>query len=260
MKREYGLVIPMAGLGSRFSNAGYQTPKPLLPVGDYRMFEIVIANFANEGLSEISIVAPSQFKLDGDIAALSGKLQIPIQLKSIDHVTSGPAESAALGVEMLKSDLPVIVANSDQFLNFESSAWVESVLESGLAGSILCMRDDDPKWSYARCGDSGFVEEVAEKRVISELATCGVYFFESSSTFKLAYDEMVDADLRVNGEFYVAPMYNQLVGQGFRVSAFDLGPVSEVMFGLGIPEDYESFVSSSLVQTTNQLCERVYSG
>lgn len=254
MTAEYNLVIPMAGLGSRFTQAGYLTPKPLLPVGDFRMFELVTANFLNSGLKEISFVAPASFDLRNDLDDLSERINKVIHLVEVNVLTGGPAESAMLAVNKLTSNLPIVIANSDQFLDFDSGTWISSCLESGVAGSILCMRDSDPKWSFARLDDSGFVEEVAEKRVISNLATCGVYFFESPQTFVDGYIEMSARGERVNNEFYVAPIYNQLIASGLRVTAHDLGPVSEVMFGLGIPSDYESFIANGPVGKTNQLC------
>lgn len=259
MSALYNLVIPMAGLGSRFANAGYLTPKPLLPVGGFRMFEVVTANFANSGLAEISFVAPASFHLRDDLNDLSRKLDVQIHLVEVDGVTSGPAESAALALERLTRDYPVVIANSDQYLDFDSGKWIASCIESLVAGSILCMRDSDPKWSFARLGESGLVEEVAEKRVISDLATCGVYYFDSSKTFMAGYAEMVALDEKVNDEFYVAPIYNRLIASGLSVSAHDLGPVSEVMFGLGIPSDYEDFLASGFVSRTDKICNETFS-
>ncbi len=254
----YNLVIPMAGLGTRFAAEGYTTPKPLLPVGLYRMFEVVIANFATEQLASISMVAPRSFNLTADARALSEKLGKPVHLIEIDSVTNGPAESAFLGLEHLDNETPVVIANSDQFLDFSPHDWIESVMRSASQGSILCMRDNDPKWSYARVGPSGLAQEVVEKQVISDLATCGVYFFRSSLIFKEGFREIQARDERVNGEFYVAPIYNELIKRGLEVSVFDLGPVSEVMFGLGIPSDYLAFINSEMVEKSNSLCEKFF--
>lgn len=252
--REYNLVIPMAGLGSRFVAEGYLTPKPLLQVGNFRMFEVVIANFATKYLASVSMVVPKSFDLTSDARELSEKLGIPVHLIVVDSVTNGPAESAFLGLEHLDDTTPIVIANSDQFLDFSPQIWIDSVMGSNAAGSILCMRDNDPKWSYARVGADGLAIEVVEKRVISDLATCGVYFFRSSQIFKDGFLEVVARDERVNGEFYVAPIYNELIRQALEVSVFDLGPVSEVMFGLGTPVDYRAFTESPILQKANSLC------
>jgi NDP-sugar pyrophosphorylase family protein len=254
----YNLVIPMAGMGTRFLAEGYTTPKPLLPVGMYRMFEVVIANFASEQLASISMVAPKSFNLAPDVRALSEKLGKPVHLIEVSSVTNGPAESAFLGLRYLEEETPIVIANSDQFLDFSPKDWIDSVLRSTSQGSILCMRDSDPKWSYARVGPDGLAQEVVEKQVISDLATCGVYFFRSSQIFKEGFRAIQAKDERVNGEFYVAPVYNELIKQGLEVSVFDLGPVSEVMFGLGIPADYLAFINSGMIGRTDSLCKELF--
>ena len=248
----------MAGLGSRFTSEGYSIPKPLLPVGDYRMFEVVIANFATNDLESVSIVAPRSFNLHSDVTTLSEKLGIRIHLIEIDFITNGPAESAYLALENLDQETPVVIANSDQFLDFSPQTWIDSVMDSTADGSILCMRDDDPKWSYARLGADGLAEEVVEKRVISNLATCGVYFFKASRIFRDGFLNLQARDERVNGEFYVAPIYNEIIKKGQEVSVFDLGPVSEVMFGLGTPADYQYFNRSKMVSRSNAICDSLF--
>lgn len=257
MNRKYNLLIPMAGLGSRFSNEGYVTPKPLLPVGQYRMFELVVANMCSPLLKEICIVAPLSFDLTQDCAALSLRLGVPVHLVEIDHVTEGPSATALVGLKSLDSELPLLIANSDQYLDFDPADWIESFVNSECAGSILCMEDSDPKWSFARLDVEGKVIEVVEKRVVSNLATCGVYFFRSGALFESAAKRQMEMDARVNGEFYVGPTYNELIADGGTVEAFDLGPISDVMFGLGVPLDYEGFLSNlPLVERANGVCAR----
>lgn len=237
-------MMPMAGLGSRFAKAGYVTPKPLLPIGEFRMFETVIANLWSPGLRQVSLVAPLHFNLSKTCAALSDKLGIEISLTEITEVTSGPATTVAIGLEALDRDLPVIVANSDQFLSLEIDKWLDDIESRDLDGSILVMRDTDPKWSFAKIDSEGFVEEVREKEVISDLATCGVYYFRSPYDLGRAITLQVEENGTVNNEYYIAPIYNYFVQQGKLVGVFDLGLVSQVMFGLGTPGDYEGFLSS----------------
>jgi len=245
---DYNLVIPMAGLGSRFLDAGYTTPKPLLPIGEFKMFETVIANLLSPGLRQVSLVAPGHFNLSTACSALSDQLCIEVTLTAIDEVTSGPSTTVAIGLEALDRNLPVIVANSDQFLSFEINKWLVDIESRDLDGSILVMRDRDPKWSFAKINSEGLVVEVREKKVISDLATCGVYYFRSPSDLSIAIAKQFESNDTVNGEYYVAPLYNYFAQQGKSVGIFDLGPVSEVMFGLGTPIDYESFLLSEAMQ------------
>jgi NDP-sugar pyrophosphorylase family protein len=253
---DYNLVIPMAGLGSRFRDVGYLTPKPLLPIGEFRMFETVIANLASPGLRQVSLVAPSKFNLSDECSAISDKLGIEVTLTEIDEVTSGPATTVALGLDALTLDLPVIVANSDQFLSFAISTWLGDIESRDLDGSILVMRDSDPKWSFAKVDSDGMVVKVREKKVISNLATCGVYYFKSPSDLRIAILKQFQSKDSVNGEYYVAPLYNYLALEGKSVGVLDLGPVSEVMFGLGTPIDYETFLLSETMHLALEITRR----
>lgn len=254
---EYNLVIPMAGLGSRFSQAGYKTPKPLLPIGKYRMFEVVISNFVSDGLQEISIVAPKAFQLEDECQAIAKRLGIKVHLTELTEVTDGPATTVGIGLKALETNLPIVVANSDQFLDFRIEAWLSAAQTENHAGSILVMQDNDPKWSFAKLNSEGLVEEVREKEVISNLATCGVYYFADAVDLSSLIDFQRECGVTVNGEFYVAPIYDIMAKRGDAVGVFNLGPVASAMFGLGVPADYESFLTSAAKEKAEAVAKTV---
>lgn len=242
------LVIPMAGDGKRFSSAGYSEPKPLLPILGYRMYELVLANLMSEVVASVSIISRESFGLKSDKSFIESSLGVPVYIYEVNETTQGPAESAAIALDNLPADSPILIANSDQYLVFDSGAWLQAALEAGVDGSILCMQDSDPKWSYLSYGEDDWVNSVVEKQVVSNLATCGVYFFRRAGDFKDALSQMrKDSDL-VNGEYYVGPAYNKLIQKQLSISYFDLGPVSSVMFGLGVPQDYEYFLASPVLE------------
>lgn len=242
------LVIPMAGLGSRFSEAGYATPKPLLPIHGEPMFKVVMANLLTEQVGSVTIVAQQEWELGAAIAAIARQIPQTVDLIEIDYITAGPAETVELARPSLDPSLPVVTGNSDQYVDVVLQDFYNQLLEDSIAGNILTMEDDDPKWSYASVGADGAVTEVKEKEVISPLATVGVYGFASAELMFEAFDEMRSNDDTVNGELYVAPAYNRLIRHGLRVVPWNLGPVSRVMFGLGIPVDYENFLQSETSQ------------
>lgn len=254
MNQSVNLVVPMAGAGARFVEAGYSTPKPLLPVGEFKMFEVVLCNLLNPLVAEVVMVAPRYFGLKEHAHVLESRLGIPLRVLEVDSLTAGPAVSALLGSAPLDPSKPVVIANSDQFLDFSSRDWMAEAVDSGVDGSILCMRDSDPKWSYVGFDSDGLVSRVEEKKVISKMATCGVYYFKEAGAFQRYASEMIDREDRVNGEFYVGPVYNGLISEGGRVACVDLGPVSEVMYGLGIPADYERFLVSEGRSKAEEVC------
>ena len=106
-----------------------------------------------------------------------------------------------------------------------------------VTGIIPVFKATSPKWSYAKLGPNGYVSEVAEKVPISTHATVGLYYFTQGRDFVWAADQMIAKDIRRNNEFYVCPVYNELIQRGDKIQIVE----SEFMWGLGTPEDVEHF-------------------
>lgn len=239
------LVLPMAGLGSRFAQAGYTVPKPLLDIHGVPMFELVIANLVTPAIGRLILIIPSAWGLADRMQALEAVLEIEVIVVEVSDLTDGPAGSVERAEKYLNPDLPVVTANSDQYLDADLLGFYNAVCDPMSAGVILAMEDTDPKWSYARLDENGQLVEVREKVVISNLATVGVYGFNSASIMFDAFRKMRDDGGSVNGEYYVAPAYNYILGEDSRgVVVTNLGPVGSVMHGLGIPVDYENFLKT----------------
>jgi dTDP-glucose pyrophosphorylase len=236
------LVIPMAGLGTRFSKAGYTVPKPLLPIHGVPMYKVVMANLMHDSIFSLTIICPKEWGLGDEMRELSGPLGVPVNVVEIDYVTQGPAQTVSLSEPFLDPNLPVVTANSDQYIDADLDDFYNSISSPGISGAILCMEDSDPKWSYVKLSSEGFVSEVREKEVISNLATVGIYGFKSARLMLDSFKQMVYSHDVAFGEFYVAPSYRYVIQLGHAVSAINLGPVGEVMHGLGIPVDYEEFL------------------
>jgi dTDP-glucose pyrophosphorylase len=233
----------MAGLGSRFRARGYETPKPLIPIHGVEMYKVVLANLFSSQVSRVVLLCPTTFKMKNLEVDLSSKLGVQVTVVEVEGLTSGPAATVALARDLLDPKLPLVIANSDQFVAFQPDSFYSELENSNLQGIILTMRDLDPKWSYVALDDNQKVTRVVEKQVISDFATVGIYGFKYCSSFLAAFDAMVDADFRVNGEHYVAPAYEFMPQfESGVIGIHDLGPVGEVMFGLGIPEDLEGFL------------------
>jgi dTDP-glucose pyrophosphorylase len=258
--RTIQLVIPMAGLGSRFVDAGYTVPKPLLDIHGVPMFELVISNLMSTSICKIVLIIPSVWGLATRMMALGDVLNVEVVVVEADDLTDGPAGSVALAKPHLNPDLPVVTANSDQYLDADLSSFYASVSSPNHLGVILGMEDNDPKWSYARLDGNGQLIEVREKIVISNLATVGVYGFISAAIMFDAFEKMRDAGGSVNGEYYVAPAYNHLLDDGGTgVIVTNLGPVGNVMHGLGIPDDYESFLLSETSSRASEIARKLFS-
>lgn len=238
------LVIPMAGLGTRFSESGYVVAKPLLPIHGQPMFLVVLANLLSDDVGTIHIIAQKAIKLNGMGEFLREKTNRDVNLIEIDYVTGGPADTVDLARPFLIPDLPVVTANSDQYVDSSLDQIYKDVADDRFGGCILTMEDSDPKWSYVLKDNSGFVSKVKEKEVISNLATAGIYGFNSADLMLESFDSMRANNDMVNGEYYVAPSYNYLVKAGHKIVTRDLGAIASVMHGMGIPDDYEAFLKN----------------
>lgn len=235
----------MAGLGSRFADAGYDIPKPLLPIHQWPMYSVVLANVWPPHAGRVILVARREFRLADSIAELRRSSRADIELIEIDYTTRGAADTVQLAQELLDDSQPLVIANSDQFVDADLTDFFDQLNVPGVDGCILTMQDDDPKWSYVSLDADSYVKNVVEKEVISSYATVGIYGFSRAELAWKAFAAMRSASDTVNGEYYVAPAYNQLIRGGSRVSIVDLGPIKKCMYGMGIPTDYQNFLHSS---------------
>ena len=240
------IVIPMAGRGSRFASAGYTTPKPLIPVGGRPMIEWVIENIRPN--------RPHQFTFLCLAEHLTRYPEVPAELRRlcpgcdivpVNAVTEGAACTVLLARDIINSDDPLMIANSDQIVDLNIDVYLLASAAPGVDGLIMTFWADHPKWSYCRMRDDGTVSEVVEKQVVSNEATVGIYNFKRGKDFVRAAEAMIQANLRVNNEFYVAPCYNQLIADGEKIITMKTGTEKDGMYGLGIPEDLDFFKTTS---------------
>jgi dTDP-glucose pyrophosphorylase len=158
------------------------------------------------------------------------------------RVTEGAACTVLLARDVINNNHPLMIANSDQWVNIDINEYLSVMEREQPEGLIMTMWADDPKLSYVRLDEQGKVAEVVEKQVISNDATVGIYNFRYGRDFVQAAEQMIAKDLRVKGEFYVAPVYNDMIAWGARVVVHNVGRVGQDMYGLGTPSDLEWFL------------------
>jgi NDP-sugar pyrophosphorylase family protein len=245
MNRNIQLVIPAAGLGSRFRNAGFLRPKPLIDVLGLPMISWVIGNFTLEPGDKVVVVGKAGDDLESHLS--NSYPGLDVKFIEVDVLTSGPASTVQFAYKHLDPNLPFIVANSDQYISSGLYDFVNVVRNQEFDGVILTMEACGNKWSYVTRNTNGFINEVREKVEISNEATVGIYAWSRPSDFAQSLSEMIKSDDRVNGEFYVAPTYNYLIKNKMKIKPFHIGKVSDSVFGLGTPEDLEIFLETNLV-------------
>ncbi len=240
------IVVPMAGRGSRFAEAGYTVPKPLIPIHGRAMIDVVIANLRPAGSHRFIFICQRAHLESWNLAARLEAMAPGCSILALDGITEGAACTVLTARELIDTDAPLMIANCDQWVDFDMGRYLQAQDEGRLDGLIMTMRADDPKWSYARIGPDGLVTEVVEKQVVSNQATTGIYSYRHGRHFVAAAAAMIADDERVNGEFYVAPAYNRMIAEGGRVGWYDVGGVGAGMYGLGTPEDLERFLAMDI--------------
>lgn len=241
------IVIPMAGLGSRFAKAGYTVPKPLIPVAGVPMIRLVIDNVRPRCDHRFIFVCQQEHLDRFDLAPQLQAWAPGCAIVTLNGLTEGAACTVLAARGDIDLDAPLMIANSDQWIDVSIDDYLAAGEQQNADGLIMTMRADDPKWSFVGLS-GGLVTRVVEKEVISDEATVGIYNFRSGRDFVDGAEAMIAQNLRVNGEFYVAPVYNLLIERGYRVVTHRVGAVGEGMYGLGIPADLEFFLASPVLQ------------
>jgi HAD superfamily hydrolase (TIGR01509 family) len=235
--KKLNVLIPMAGAGSRFEKAGYSFPKPLIDVKGEPMIKVVSENL-NLDANFIYIVQKShreKYNLDTLLNLISPNCKIV----EVDGVTEGAVCTTLLAKEFINNDDSLILANSDQFIEWDSNEFMYKMKETDVDGGIVTFESTHPKWSFAKLNEFGFVSEVAEKNPISDIATVGIYYWKKGSDYVKYAEQMISKNVRVNNEFYVCPVFNEAIPDGKKVINYRI----DKMWGLGTPEDLVTYLN-----------------
>lgn len=228
--------MPMAGTGSRFAEAGYQLPKPLIPVNGIPMF-VHSERCIGIDFTRRIFITRTEHNLKPTILQYYPDAVVI----EIDYVTQGTACTLLLAREYYEDGSSIFVANCDQHVELNTWALNETISQHELDGLIAVFPESgqNPKWSYAQIDEDKQVYRVAEKNPISEWATVGFYYWRDGRHFIQGAEAMIAADDRVNGEFYTCPVYNYTI-PGRYTRAF----VVDRMQGIGTPEDLQTWLNS----------------
>ncbi|ECO3093969.1 glycosyltransferase family 2 protein [Campylobacter jejuni] len=235
------IVIPMAGLGSRFAKAGFDKPKPFIDVLDKPMIVRVLENLKYKDVRYILIARKEHLteekKLVDEI-----KNNFNVEFIPIDKLTEGTACTVLYARKYINNDTPLMIANSDQIVDINIADFINDSFKRGLDGSILTFIDKEknPKWSFAKLNND-LVVEVKEKEAISEFATVGIYFFNKGKIFVESAIDMIIENDRVNNEFYTCPVYNYAIKSGAKIGIYNID--FSKMHGIGTPEDLEKYIN-----------------
>ncbi len=232
------ILIPMAGEGSRFAKEGYTFPKPLIDVKGKPMIQKVVENLDFD-CEYIFLVRKKHIEqYEGILGTLSQVTNNNFKYVVVDGLTEGAACTALLAKEFIDNDEDLLIANSDQFIDYEPENFKALRNLTNCDAMVFTFNAVHPKWSFVKTNSRGYITEVAEKKPISNIATCGIYWYRRGSDFVKYAEQMIEKDIRVNNEFYIAPVYNELIADGKTLIPFYV----HGMWGLGTPEDLRYFL------------------
>jgi UDP-N-acetylglucosamine diphosphorylase / glucose-1-phosphate thymidylyltransferase / UDP-N-acetylgalactosamine diphosphorylase / glucosamine-1-phosphate N-acetyltransferase / galactosamine-1-phosphate N-acetyltransferase len=230
----------MAGLGSRFSKAGYSKPKPFIDVLGKPMIIRVLENLKVADCRFILIMQKNFISTyQDDIKHLVDEYNV--EIIEIDMHTEGAACTTLFALDQINNSTPLIIANSDQLIDIDLEEFIYDAKKRQLDGSILVFESNHPKWSYVKTDTDGIMISLKEKEVISSNATVGIYYFSKGHNYVNSAIRLIINNDRVNNEFYVAPVYNYML-HNYQQKTGIYKIKQNQMHGLGTPEDLEEYL------------------
>lgn len=225
------ILIPMAGAGSRFFDAGYAFPKPLIDVDGVPMIQTIVNNLSIN--AKYTYIVQKEHYEKYNLEYLLNIMTPDCNIVQVDGITDGAARTCLYASDFINNDNPLLIANSDQVLEWNSREFLYELYTKNADGGIATFKSSHPKWSYAKTNDDNIVLEVAEKKVISDNATVGVYYWKHGKDFVKYANQMIEKNIKTNNEFYVCPVFNEAIQDNKIIYSI---PIKK-MWGMGTPED-----------------------
>ena len=235
--KKLNVLVPMAGEGSRFKEHGYKVPKPLIDINGKLMIQRVVESLNLE--ANFIYVVQKSHNLEYNLNTILNLITPNCKIVEVDGLTEGAACSTLLAKELFDNKNPLMIVNSDQFIEWNSSNFYYKMNEENIDGGIVTFDSSETKWSYVKISD-GYVIETAEKNPISNDATVGIYYWKKGSDYVKSAENMISKNIRVNNEFYICPVYNEAINDGKLFSPYKVNE----MWGLGTPEDLKFYLEN----------------
>ena len=237
--KKYNLLIPMAGLGKRFLDAGYKVPKQFIYVDKKQLIDISLNCFDLSDCNLIFVVRDDQISNHNIDQILKSKYGDDIEIVVTDGLTEGSVCSCLLAEEYINNDIPLFIHTLD--IEFSPQVIPENFVKiTHVDGTILTFKSNSTNYSYVSLSNDGYAIQTAEKKVISDHACVGIYYFKSGKVFCDNAKEMISRDLRTNGEFYISPLYNVLIEKGMKIDTL----LVDKMHIFGTPKEFEFYKSN----------------
>lgn len=234
--KSLNIVVPMAGSGQRFADAGYNIPKFLINIFDKSMIENAVNSVGIDG-NYIYIVLEQHYE-EYSLESILNNITPNCTILKQKNKTDGAAQTVLISENLINNDTPLLIMNCDQIIEWNVDNF-SNFIDIDLDGAIVTFKGNGTKWSYVTLNSDGIINEVAEKKQISNDATAGIYYWSKGSDYVKYAKQMIQKNIKINNEFYVAPVYNEAILDGKKIYPFFI----DKMFGVGTPEDLNLYLS-----------------
>lgn len=228
------IIIPMAGLSSRFFKAGYTEPKYKLLAHGKSLFEWSVSTFKSLYQTEKFIfICRDVYDTPNFVASELQNIGIKdYEIITLNTETRGQAETVFLSLDKVPDNEPLIIFNIDTYeINFD-------YMQEDNDAYLEVFQGEGEHWSFAKpIEGTTLVSATAEKKRISDLCSNGVYGFKNKNIFINAYIQLIRSN---PGELYIAPMFNFIIDQGMDVR-YKKVDINQHIF-MGTPAEYTVFL------------------
>ena len=233
-------IIPMVGRSSRFFKEGYALPKYQLPLHGTSVFVKVIESFQYYFESDTFLFLCRTDYQAQDFIRIE-LLRIGVKnfyILPFESDTRGQAETVYQGIRGIPPDEEIYIFNIDTMRpGFRKPCFIQEC-----DGYLEVFRGEGEHWSFVVAGDQNNVLLTTEKNRVSDLCSDGLYYFKHKSYFDIHFEAAERENDTVNGEYYIAPLYNRLIAEGKTIK-YNLIDADEVLL-CGTPLDYEALCKS----------------
>ena len=227
------IVIPMAGKGKRFLDKGIETPKPLIEVNSKPFISHVIDSVLFKEAFFYFLIRDDHLKLH-DFESIFNKKKINYKIIPVKEITEGAACTVLLSFNLLNKNLPLIVKDCDQIMNWSKDNFLEFVSRRKNDGVLVTVPTINPGFSFVELKDDmSSVSRTKEKEVVSSFGNTGCYYFKKTSEFEIYTNKMIEKNIRVNNEFYISQVYNEYILDNKKILHY---PIVEI-FSINTPEE-----------------------
>jgi NDP-sugar pyrophosphorylase family protein len=239
------VIIPMAGFGNRFVEAGYRDPKPLITVNGKRILKYICEMFDTE--DKLIFICNDHHLATTSMREIIAGVRPDATIVGVPPHKKGPVYTMAGMESYIDDNEEVIVCYCDNPYLWNYTEFKKWIKESESDGCILSHVGFHPhrlsSTFMAYMKESNLVvSEIKEKEPytedpMQEHASTGTYYFKKGSYIKKYFQQLMDSDINYNGEYYVTLVYNLLIQDNLKVTCYP----TDFVTVFGTPEEVENF-------------------